>query len=63
MNDECKIIRDMYERYRAGESPEDIVPYDLSGMSEECQQEMYMFYIKHGTDPQRKEICRRRLRE
>ena len=61
MNEECRIIKEMYTRYKNGESPEDIIPYDLSGMSEECQQEMYAFYVKYGKDPERRRICERRL--
>ena len=65
MNDvnhnDCAIIKDMYKRFMAGESPEDIVPYDISYMSEQCQQEMLSFYVKYGKDPGRVEICRRRL--
>lgn len=60
-NKDCAIIKDMYKRFRAGESADEIVPYDISGMSMECQQEMLAFYVKYGKDPGRVEICRRRL--
>ena len=40
----------------AGEDLEDIIPYDLSGFSENNRIQVLSIYITYGKDPERVEI-------
>ena len=47
----------------AGEDLEYLIPFDLSGFSENNRIQVLSIYITYGKDPERVEICRQKLRE
>jgi hypothetical protein len=47
----------------AGEDLEELIPYDLSGFSENNRIQVLSIYITYGKDPARVEICRQKLKE
>lgn len=57
MND-CDVIKDVVYMLASGADPDEVIPYDLSGMSPDCIMEICALYITHGKDEGRKEICR-----
>lgn len=60
---DCEIIKDAIERIEAGENPNNVIPYDVRGMSENCIKELMMIYLKYGGDDGRKEFIEKRLKE
>lgn len=59
MNSNC--VHDMIRRIESGESAENVIPIDCSGMSESQFIECCMIYIKYGSDPERIRVCRSKL--
>lgn len=55
---DCDVIKDVVYMLASGADPDDVIPYDLSGMSSDCIMEICALYITHGKDEGRKEICR-----
>lgn len=55
---ECNTIKDIVYMLASGADPEETIPYDLTGYSEECAIEICALYLAHGKDESRKEICR-----
>ena len=47
----------------AGEDLEDLIPFDLSGFSENNRIQVLSIYITYGKDPERVRICREKLKE
>ena len=52
------VIKDVVYMLASGADPDDVIPYDLTGMSPDCIIEICALYISHGKDEGRKEICR-----
>lgn len=57
MND-CETIKDIVYMLASGADPDEVIPYDLTGMSADCIIEICALYISHGKDEGRKEVCR-----
>lgn len=57
MND-CDVIKDIVYMLASGADPDEVIPYDLSGMSSDCIMEICALYITHGKDEGRKKVCR-----
>lgn len=60
---DCTFIAEMYQRLHNGDDPEEIVPYDMSGMSDQCFFEACMFYLRYGKDPERLKLIRSKVIE
>lgn len=50
MSDTCIVIKHMLERIKNGESVERVIPYDMSGFTDECVIEMVALYVKYGDE-------------
>lgn len=44
----CECLSPMIRRLEAGEDPEKVMPWDLSGLDPDCVAELCMMYIKYG---------------
>lgn len=60
MND---ILFAMMNTINRGDSIEDLLPYDLSGMCKDDRNHILSLYVLYGQDPERVELCRKILKE
>lgn len=60
MNKPCNKLKDIVDLImKDGANADDVIPYDITGFSDECKKELYALYIKYGKDKNRKEICKK----
>lgn len=57
----CECLTPFIQRLEAGEDPEKVLPWDLSGVDPECIAELCMIYVKYGGQT-RKERARELIR-
>lgn len=58
-----ELMEELGAALSAGESIDDIMPLDLSGYSEANRIELLSIYITYGSDPDRVEVCKEKLKE
>lgn len=61
MSKPCESLKDIINKLENGADADYIIPYDLSGFSEDCRKEIMALYIKYGSNDIRKDICRKGL--
>lgn len=44
----CECLTPLIRRLEAGEDPDKVMPWDLSGLDQDCVAELCMMYIKYG---------------
>ena len=63
MSKPCTTLKAILTAIKIGGDIENVIPYDLSAFSEECQREILALYIKYGANKERVETCKRVLSE
>ena len=60
----CKMIKDIDERIRNGENPDEVIPWSLpDDIDKESFKELLFYTINHSRIPRRVESCKEKLKE
>lgn len=62
MND-CELIKYLYDKVKQGEKIENIIPMTMRDFSKECYVEILSMIIKYGTDVEKIELAKNKLKE